>query len=73
MHTLTRAEMPMHTHSFGVNKEGYPDGGADTGGSYRYWNEWHSGRSYVYPTAEGEDSPHNNMPPYMALNWIIKY
>jgi len=72
-HLLTAPEMPTHRHSFQVNTEGYPDGGGDTGGSYKYWNEWRSGRSTIYTTYAGSDSAHNNMPPYMTLNWIIKY
>jgi microcystin-dependent protein len=71
-HTLTNAEMPAHNHNFPVNKEGCPDGGMDKCG-YQYWsNNWPANvnQSTNY---QGSSQPHNNMPPYVALNWIVKY
>jgi len=72
-HLLIEGEMPAHNHYFQVNTLGYPDGGGDTGGSYAYWNYWRPERSNIYTTTSGGNLPHNNMPPYFALNWIIKY
>jgi len=72
-HVLTADEMPAHSHSFQVNTEGFPDGGYDTGGSYKYWNTLRPERSNIYTTISGGNLPHNNMQPYFALNWIIKY
>lgn len=62
-HTLTIAEMPSHTHTVpGLYASG---GGGTSGGS----SQSTSGTSN--PT--GGDQPHNNMQPYIALNYIIKY
>lgn len=72
-HVLAADEMPAHNHSFQVNTEGFPDGGYDTSGSYKYWNTWRPERSNIYTTTGGGNVPHNNMQPYFALNWIIKY
>jgi microcystin-dependent protein len=79
-HVLSVAEMPSHGHSFDVNKEGWPDGGdipaPSPAESYRYWNTLYTKFPTHYTvsvTQAGSNQPHNNMPPYMALNWIIKY
>ena len=72
-HILTAPEMPAHNHSFQVNTEGFPDGGYDTGGSYKYWNYWRPERVNIPTSTSGGNLPHNNMQPYFALNWIIKY
>lgn len=73
-HLLTVPEMPVHSHSFSVNTNGYPDGGADTNPSkYEYWNRWHSPWDVIGTSNSGGDQPHNNLPPYLAVNFIIKY
>jgi microcystin-dependent protein len=65
-HILTVSEMPSHNH--------------DIGG----WNSGSSTTQYVgqgsnaYPfesfsTYTGGDQPHNNMQPYLIMNYIIKY
>ncbi|MBI5409164.1 MAG: hypothetical protein HZA14_07350 [Nitrospirae bacterium] len=65
MHTLTIAEMPPHTHS------------------YRWWNAWYfSGSSELAAKGSYDDNaqtgstgggqPHNNLPPYYALAYIMK-
>lgn len=63
-HTLTAAEMPKHSHDIG-----YYDGSssntllcADSGAQGR--------RTSVGAT--GSSQPHNNMPPYYALYYIMK-
>lgn len=64
-HTLTIAEMPAHTHS------------------YRWWNAWYfSGSSELAAKGSYNDNaqtgsagggqPHNNLPPYYALCFIMK-
>ena len=63
-HQLTIDEMPSHRHSqFGrtgaLNKDG-------SGNPISYGGEDPSGPA-------GGDQPHNNMQPYLALNYIIKH
>jgi microcystin-dependent protein len=61
-HQLTENELPSRTgyisHS-GSNQNN------DSGGMF-YVKDIQNG-------IIGNDQPHNNMPPYMALNYIIKY
>lgn len=61
-HTLTEAEMPAHTHT-----ENYPSGG--------YANEW--GRTGGTSSSQesgstGGDGSHNNLQPYLVVQYIIK-
>lgn len=62
-HTLTIAEMPAHTHTYTEL--------ASSGASRNY-----SGSSGSTPTSNtgsaGGGGAHNNMPPYITLNYIIK-
>jgi microcystin-dependent protein len=73
-HQLSEPEMPWHNHTFDVNTDGFPDGGADTHSTYyEYWNRYHTPWDTIGTSYRGSSWPHNNMPPYIALNWIIKY
>jgi microcystin-dependent protein len=74
-HTLTVAEMPTHRHTWNYSWEQDDDG---YGGAYNEFTvrpgPWPNPAGYAYPIGDaGGDQPHNNMPPYTALNWIIKY
>ena len=76
--TLTAEQMPMHSH--------YPTFDSATTGNYysfaisaHHYGAEESGyfeadprnlNGYIYHT--GEDQPHNNMPPYYALCYIMK-
>jgi microcystin-dependent protein len=66
-HTLTIPEMPAHVHElyYTNNRTVYAGTLPDIG--YYDLSTWHS----TQPT--GGDEPHNNMPPYMALNFFIAY
>ena len=67
-HTLTTAEMPSHSHSLG---SAIPGG---SGGSTNYGYEYGGcGHCYSSTNAAGGNAAHNNMPPWLALSWIIKY
>lgn len=69
-HILTKAEMPEHSHKAGGDATTAPHG--------ELFNTWtminlkstrdNPGRYYTVVTAaSGENQPHNNMPPYVAV------
>ncbi|MDC3130236.1 tail fiber protein [Bacteroidota bacterium] len=67
-HTLTVAEMPNHNHSFfAVGSQG--TGNHNDGQTYGNT----IGNTFITTSSEGGDQPHNNMQPYISLNYIIKY
>lgn len=67
-HTLTVAEMPAHTH--------FQQGRTGSGSSLQSTSTGSSNTSFApnitQTTSSGDDEPHNNMPPYRAVHWIIK-
>ena len=64
-HQLTVDEMPSHTHL---------SAGDGTSGSYTSRGHGNYTNPYGGETgASGENQPHNNMPPYLTLNYLIKY
>lgn len=67
MHQLTGVEMPAHNHNVGYYLRSSKDG---TGTS---WNARMPGATDILITTEiaGEDEPHNNMQPFLVMNWII--
>ena len=69
-HQLTVEETPAHAH--GLKREnpegsgsGFPYVASDTGDPTYFEEGWIG--------STGGDEPHNNMPPYLSLNYIIKY
>ena len=72
-HTLSAAEMPHHTH----NSRQYliTDTLQNTGTDKRRWE--HGFHSVTHQgditSAVGGNQPHNNMQPWIAMNYIIKY
>jgi len=64
MHKLTIAEMPRHSHSYTK----YDEGPNNTGD-----NDDFQGFINANTSETGGDQPHNNMPPYYALAYIIKF
>jgi microcystin-dependent protein len=73
-HTLTQAEMPAHTHLPNANS-----GAANQGSAAN--NFWSGTGSYAAQpnntmnpagiTPTGGSQPHNNMTPYLTLNFVI--
>jgi microcystin-dependent protein len=64
--TLTEAQMPPHSHDIDANQIG-------DGGSSRYTFEALGAGPITFPSRDtGDGDPHNTMPPWLALNFIIK-
>lgn len=64
-HTLTESEMPSHTHTIDLKASGDENNGTVSTGSS-------NDRTDGVTTSAGSDGAHNNMPPYLTLNYIIK-
>ena len=62
-HTLTEDEMPSHSHSGSMSQSG--GGGSHSGSGAHHGNSNNTSES-------GGNQPHNNMPPFITINYIIK-
>lgn len=67
-HRLTLEEMPEHRHEFGISFEGVQPTTREW--SIRQYKEYMG--NYMLTEPVGRDKAHNNMQPYMILNYIIK-
>lgn len=66
-HTLLTSEMPAHTHGPGAGVQYVMSG---SGGS-----DFVAGTSWTLASTTGSaggGGEHNNMPPYVLMNWIVK-
>jgi microcystin-dependent protein len=63
-HTLLIDEMPSHTHEYQKSEFTKSDGNS-------HWTSYGTLPKETLP--KGGDQPHNNLPPYYALTYIIKY
>lgn len=68
-HTLTVAELPPHTHDIKMDSDTSPDGGSGATASEDTHNVTLAGGAL----STGGGEAHNNLQPYMALKWVIKY
>jgi microcystin-dependent protein len=64
--TLSIAQMPAHTHSYRA------DGSALVGSSHEYERNSGSHQEGGVTGSTGGSQPHDNMPPYYALAYIMK-
>ena len=71
-HILTIDEMPKHSHKYTSPLQGDDNTGLANGNHYNK-------EAFMHPTIDGENTeitggsqPHNNMPPYYALCYIMK-
>lgn len=64
-HVLTEAEMPAHTHALTFNNYGSPFTSIGYAGGA-------SGGSTENTTSKGSGTAHNNLQPYLTINYIIK-
>lgn len=67
MHTLTIGEIPSHSHQIGVG--GIPANGVNV----RATSGDGTNFGYFSSQSTGGGSPHNNMPPTVLTNYIVKY
>lgn len=77
--TLTKEKIPSHNHTI-TKIGGHNDG---SGGTYKTFSTLNTSNSEIgnrtvnVAVSEMEDDcggqPHNNMPPYLVVNYIIKY
>ena len=66
-HKLTVSEMPSHKHSTNISVLNYGSMGYET-----HTSEWSSKWQGMFSTnEEGGDHPHNNMQPYLTVNYVI--
>ena len=70
-HKLTYNQIPSHTHKYGAT----PKQMGHCNSAKKKWDNRH-GRNNMNGTwtsgEKGSDTKHNNMPPYVKLNYIIK-
>ena len=77
-HTLISSEMPSHNHSLAVNTNGgnsdNPTGNfiaSNSEGIKQYSNSAGSSANGTSLGNAGGSQPHNNMPPYLCVNFVI--
>ena len=74
-HTLTIAEMPNHDHQSMADNSAAGGGYWSTGGNGA-WKSYVGGNQPTYKfrtSLEGGGLPHNTMPPFAVVSFIIKY
>lgn len=83
LHTLTTGEMPAHTHTTQPHTHTVTNGvalfasspnidGADSSSLRHKAEQVTTGTATVTVDSTGSNTPHNNMPPYLAVRYIIK-
>ena len=71
VHQLTTAEMPAHSHTYVVSNSGYSDSQDNPwAASSAHFNSVNGNPS---TSSVGGSSPHNTIPPFGVVNYIVKY
>ena len=72
--TLTEAQMPSHNHRQHIVKGNDLNWSSTYGGPYSVGTDDKFAQGYYgsYTDSKGSDQPHNNMPPFYVLTYIIK-
>ena len=71
-HVLTEAEMPSHYHTWTASRQ---QAGTDDNNNTTEFSRGDRGSGDTVnkdTDSKGSDQAHNNMPPYVVLNYIIK-
>jgi len=71
-HKLLESEMPRHNHQLGQMWMGGGSNGGDRNHLKQFWPTNVDRVTDIVSDARGNDEPHNNMPPYYVLTYIIK-
>jgi microcystin-dependent protein len=71
-HTLTEEELAKHKHTGKTSITGDSGGGADVNYSITDPDRGNPVLPRIETTETGNDVPHNNMQPYIVMNYIIK-
>lgn len=69
-HTLTTSEIPAHAHDIQRNNVAASSTGADASTVYR--SLANTGATYTATQNAGGGGAHNNLQPYLVINYIIK-
>lgn len=74
LHQLTINEMPTHNHNglLKINFYGNNDSQGDLPVGGTWWGTNYSTEINMTTSANGGNQPHENIPPYFSVNWIIK-
>ena len=71
LHQLTVEELASHSHQIKNSPSGSSSNESSEG--FYSWTTTNNSQQYRNSENTGGDQPHNNMPPYITLNYIIKY
>ncbi|QSM01235.1 minor tail protein [Microbacterium phage NoodlelyBoi] len=74
-HTLTEAQMPSHTHTAGANSDGFAAHRTNTTGGYSSilaTSTTGDVMNWRQPASAGNNQAHNNLQPYIVVQFIIK-
>jgi len=72
-HTLVLWEIPSHAHNFGVGGGGGDRNGGKTGTDQGFSKNYSDCTYKNHTENSGGGGPHNNMPPFYTLTYIIKF
>ena len=71
-HTLTAAEMPSHRHPSGTDSGHFAYGGASSGTGPASGSGFRTALTSIWTGYTGGGGAHNNLQPFLTVNWIIR-